>query len=280
MSWAYVPVTRFPVPYVLSVHLCVSRTRFSFTSISFFQLLLIFSCPVCGVLLRCLMEPSSLSQLSFQCLISSKSFNSKRALGSHQKAHTRQARRDTASTSSDQTNVQNDTSAVSAQVILSSNDDVPSSSDSTQSVESSSNIASPTSLSSTSTAPVNVDNSTPDDPITTLTASDATVHPGTHVAVCESLGTIPDPNGTLTPNTESTDAIAAPEANFVWGDVPGIDFINKLNLAYSEVVYFRQNLFKLPSGSAGKEYLKELIKLLSDWNTNPLYTVLLGNVSW
>ena len=48
----------------------------------------------------------------------------------------------------------------------------------------------------------------------------------------------------------------------------GVEFVRQLNVVYDEVVYFRQNLFKLPSGSSGKDFIKELICLLGAWNTN------------
>ena len=36
---------------------------------------------------------------------------------------------------------------------------------------------------------------------------------------------------------------------------------------YNEIVYWKRNLFELPKGSAGKEFIKEMINLINQWNT-------------
>ena len=54
------------------------------------------------------------------------------------------------------------------------------------------------------------------------------------------------------------------------------DILQAGNSMYEEIVYFRKNLFKLPSGAAGKRFLKELTRLIEIWNENKLP---LSNVS-
>ena len=53
-------------------------------------------------------------------------------------------------------------------------------------------------------------------------------------------------------------------ASSLWEDV------EKIGLAaesiYEEIVFWKKNLFKLPSGLAGKRYIKELTRLINIWN--------------
>ena len=55
---------------------------------------------------------------------------------------------------------------------------------------------------------------------------------------------------------------------FQWGDIPGNEFVQIINKAYEKIVFWRKNLFKLPSGSAGKRYISEITKLLNGWTFN------------
>jgi hypothetical protein len=55
-----------------------------------------------------------------------------------------------------------------------------------------------------------------------------------------------------------------PEAKFRWGEVEeGEDFACALNRVYDEVVQWRRNLFKVPSGKAGKAFVRELSRLFN-----------------
>ena len=54
-------------------------------------------------------------------------------------------------------------------------------------------------------------------------------------------------------------------ANFKWNDVDGLMFENLLNDIYGKIVYWRKNLFLLPTGAAGKKYIRELARLLQAW---------------
>ena len=57
-------------------------------------------------------------------------------------------------------------------------------------------------------------------------------------------------------------------ATFLWGKKLGIVFTKDLNTIYDQIVYYKQNLFKLPSGSLGKEYIRETTRLIKSWNSN------------
>ena len=53
----------------------------------------------------------------------------------------------------------------------------------------------------------------------------------------------------------------APYPTFRWGDKDGKTFINSIELCYSEIVYWRKNLFRVPTGKAGKAFVQELARL-------------------
>ena len=45
----------------------------------------------------------------------------------------------------------------------------------------------------------------------------------------------------------------------MWGNVSHQSFCDEINKIYNEVVHLRRNIFNLPSGRAGKQFIKELI---------------------
>jgi len=55
-------------------------------------------------------------------------------------------------------------------------------------------------------------------------------------------------------------ALSAP--NFRWGDISGTAFSSKVNKAYEEAVHWKRNLFEIPRGKAGMEFVRELSRLL------------------
>ena len=54
--------------------------------------------------------------------------------------------------------------------------------------------------------------------------------------------------------------------SIVWSDEPevveGSSVVDSIQAAYSEIVHWRQNLFTVPYGSAGKAFVKEMTRLL------------------
>lgn len=54
---------------------------------------------------------------------------------------------------------------------------------------------------------------------------------------------------------------------FMWGDVHSEVFTKNLDEIYGNIVYWKKNVFKLPSGSAGKDYIRELSRLINSWTT-------------
>ena len=49
--------------------------------------------------------------------------------------------------------------------------------------------------------------------------------------------------------------------NFMWGNLDGISFTNAIHNAHKEVVHWRRNIFKVPSGRVGKSFVSELAHL-------------------
>ena len=52
---------------------------------------------------------------------------------------------------------------------------------------------------------------------------------------------------------------------YKWGDYNGHVFEKNLNVIYDIIVYWKKNLFMLPTGRAGKDYIDEITRLLNAW---------------
>ena len=53
-----------------------------------------------------------------------------------------------------------------------------------------------------------------------------------------------------------------PPPAFLWnGTIEGSDFVERVNIAYDEVVHWKRNLFMVPFGKAGREFVQELTHL-------------------
>ena len=50
---------------------------------------------------------------------------------------------------------------------------------------------------------------------------------------------------------------------FYWGKIPGTEFNNQICIAYEQIVYWKRNLFLVPTGNAGKTFIKETTKLIN-----------------
>jgi len=55
-------------------------------------------------------------------------------------------------------------------------------------------------------------------------------------------------------------------STFVWGIIDGKTFTKNVNNVYEKIVYWKKNLFMLPTGKAGKVYIDEMTKLLNSWS--------------
>ena len=51
------------------------------------------------------------------------------------------------------------------------------------------------------------------------------------------------------------------EPNFTWGKKDARPFTNELDRTYERIVHWKRNLFRVPQGNAGKQFVAELAKL-------------------
>ena len=49
---------------------------------------------------------------------------------------------------------------------------------------------------------------------------------------------------------------------------PGKNFVNELNNAYDKIVYWRKNLFLLPTGATGQSFINEMTLMNNAWVYN------------
>ena len=52
----------------------------------------------------------------------------------------------------------------------------------------------------------------------------------------------------------------------LWGDHTKDDIHHKIDVIYEKIAFWRWNLFKLPSGAAGKKFISETTKWIEFWN--------------
>ena len=78
---------------------------------------------------------------------------------------------------------------------------------------------------------------------------------------------------TISERAEVTN-VFSPVTAFLWGERDGTLFTDDLNVAYEKIVLWRKNLFMLPTGNAGKKYIKDVTKLLNTWaQDSPLRSI-------
>ena len=53
---------------------------------------------------------------------------------------------------------------------------------------------------------------------------------------------------------------------FKWSSIDGPTFVKSITSAYNEVVHWRRNIFNVPSGKAGKSFVRELVRLFKAYN--------------
>lgn len=54
---------------------------------------------------------------------------------------------------------------------------------------------------------------------------------------------------------------------FMWGQLNGDQATRELKECYEKVVYWRKNIFMLPKGASGKDYIRETTRLINGWTT-------------
>ena len=70
------------------------------------------------------------------------------------------------------------------------------------------------------------------------------------------------PDKHLEVNNASTEEVSL---LFTWGKLNNNEFTNHVNNIYERIVYWKKNLFLLPTGKAGRKFIEELTRLLYCW---------------
>ena len=53
----------------------------------------------------------------------------------------------------------------------------------------------------------------------------------------------------------------SPDSAYMWGSLDGPTMCDKVIACYSEVIHWKRNVFRIPSGKAGKAFVSEMAKL-------------------
>ena len=69
-------------------------------------------------------------------------------------------------------------------------------------------------------------------------------------------------------NNANNVASRSRSSNVLWGEKTVDEVLHDTNLIYNKIVFFRQNLFKLPSGHAGKDFIRECTRLIKGWSSS------------
>ena len=51
---------------------------------------------------------------------------------------------------------------------------------------------------------------------------------------------------------------------FYWDQIKGSVIVQDINDCYEKIVFWRRNLFMLPNGAAGKNFIREITRLLNN----------------
>ena len=78
--------------------------------------------------------------------------------------------------------------------------------------------------------------------------------------------TIPSETPSL-PSIEINPVLEDSNPEKVWANIPYNELFQAINSLYDEVVFYRRNLFKIPSGKAGKDFVEELTFWLRQFNS-------------
>ena len=64
-----------------------------------------------------------------------------------------------------------------------------------------------------------------------------------------------------------------------WREVPGSIFERDIQHVYDKIVYWRKNIFMVPSGKDGKKNIKEITRLINVWrDDSPLENIALKGI--
>ena len=53
--------------------------------------------------------------------------------------------------------------------------------------------------------------------------------------------------------------------SFYWNTIKGSEITRTINDIHNKIVYWRKNLFMLPNGGSGNNYIREITRLMNQW---------------
>ena len=115
-----------------------------------------------------------------------------------------------------------------------------------------------------------VDNTTRNEGILTQIAQDETQEePGlpTHIVQDGTGESFPTTLPVAPGDVDTSVPLQSEGPMFAWGEATSGVFIQNMNTIYEKVVFWKKNLFKLPSGAAGKSFIKECTRLIKAWTS-------------
>ena len=68
-----------------------------------------------------------------------------------------------------------------------------------------------------------------------------------------------------TKTSKSADEPSTQSVKYIWGKYKDHEFEKNVSQVYETVVFWRKNLFLLPSGKAGRKFIGEVSRLMSEW---------------
>ena len=78
----------------------------------------------------------------------------------------------------------------------------------------------------------------------------------------------PEDTTDLTANLTTNYVTEAPPEQFYWSSVKGSEVRISIERCYEVIVTWRKNLFMLPNGQSGKNYIREITRLINAWTEN------------
>ena len=77
--------------------------------------------------------------------------------------------------------------------------------------------------------------------------------------------TVPPPRPTLNIPADLPPFASMSAPSFLWGDLSGQDCTKQLIGCYNEAIHWRRNLFKVPQGKAGNEFVQEISRIFRSY---------------
>ena len=92
----------------------------------------------------------------------------------------------------------------------------------------------------------------------------------------QNVRTVVETENSVLESEQLPDFIPVQPASFKWGEIEGEAFCQDIQECYNQIVHWRRNLFKVPSGQAGKSFVRGLTRMFQSYaDASALETVAL-----